>query len=432
VAWFEVYRDPVLTGLISTALTNAFEVRLAATRVEEAAAAYRVQRSALFPTLTGAGSWSRARVGDIPPAPGVTTGQFDVFGQLSYELDFWGRLRGLSAAGRARYLATEEARRVVRMGLISQVAVTYFQLRALDRQLEIARETLLSRTSLLEVVKARFAEENGLGFGIVSELDVRQAETQVHAASASIARLERSVALAENALNLLMGRPPGPVSRGPALTEQVQPAGIPAGLPSALLLRRPDLQAAESQLAAARADVVVARAAYFPTVSLTAALGVQSVELEDLFSGGTSRAWRFVPQVAGPIFNAGRIRAGVRTARAREVAALVGYEQAIQSAFREVEDALVSVRWLRKQLAAEEAAVRAEQRRLALSRLRYEAGVASFSDVLDAERFLFSAELSAVQTRADVLVAVAQLYRALGGGWDAGTEPATVPQPAGR
>jgi multidrug efflux system outer membrane protein len=229
VAWFEVYRDPVLTGLISTALTNAFEVRLAATRVEEAAAAYRVQRSALFPTLTGAGSWSRARVGDIPPAPGVTTGQFDVFGQLSYELDFWGRLRGLSAAGRARYLATEEARRVVRMGLISQVAVTYFQLRALDRQLEIARETLLSRRSLLEVVKARFAEENGLGFGDCLGLDVRQAETQVHAASASIARLERSVALAENALNLLMGRPPGPVSRGPALTEQTQPAGDPGG-----------------------------------------------------------------------------------------------------------------------------------------------------------------------------------------------------------
>ncbi len=239
----------------------------------------------------------------------------------------------------------------------------------------------------------------------------------MYSALSSIASLERAVALTENSLRFLLGQPPGPVPRGRSLADQWEPAGIPAGLPSELMLRRPDLRAAEQQLIAANANIGAARAAYFPTVSLTGAFGVQSVELEDLFSSGTSKAWSFAPQVAGPIFNGGRIRAGVQVAKARQQAALAVYEQAIQNAFREVDDALISIIKLRERLAADEANVKAEQRRLQLSEWRYEEGIASYSDVMDAQRFLFSAQLGAVQTRNDLLAATSQLYKALGGGW---------------
>ncbi len=415
VGWSSLYHDPVLADLIATALANHLDLRIAAARVEEARAGHAAQRSFLLPSLDASGGWTRAGVGDIPPAPGATAGQFDVFGLLSYEVDVWGRLRRLTEAARARLLATEAARQTVRIGLVASVATTYFNLRALDRQLEIARETHASRTGILELTRFKFNEEAGLGFGIVSELDVRQAETQVHTARAAIASLERAIAVTENSLRFLLGRNPGDIPRGDTLAAQWQPGEIPAGLPSDLLLRRPDIRAAEQELVAAHANVGAARAAYFPTVSLTAALGVQSVELDDLFSGGAARAWKFTPQVAGPIFQAGRIRAGVRVAEARRQAALAGYQQSIQNAFREVEDALVSIAKLREQLDAEEANVTAEQRRLELSQLRYREGVASYTDLLDAQRFLFSAQLNAVQTRNNLLAAMAQLHRALGG-----------------
>jgi len=315
-------------------------------------------------------------------------------------------------------LATEEARKTVQIGLVASVATTYFNLRALDRQLEIARDTYASRTNILELTRIKFNEADGLGFGIVSELDVRQAETQVHTARSTIASLERAIAVTENALRFIIGQNPGPVPRGDTLTEQWQPETIPAGLPSDLLLRRPDLRAAEQQLVAANADIGAARAAYFPTLSLTAALGVQSVDLDDLFSVGTSKAWKLAPQLAGPIFNAGRISAGVQVAKAREQAALAAYQQAIQNAFREVDDALVSITKLREQLAADEDNVRAEKRRFELSQLRYNEGIASYTDLLDAQRFLFSAELNAVQTRNTLLASIAQLYKAVGGGWN--------------
>lgn len=422
-AWWGFYHDAALTNLIATALTNNYDLRLAAARIEEARAGYRAQSSALFPTIDASGVWTRARVGDIPPAPGSTSGRFDVFGLLSYEVDVWGRIRRLTESARAQFLATEEARKTVTIGLISGVATTYFNLRALDRQLEIARATYESRTNILELTKIKFNQVNGLGYGIVSELDVVQAATQVYAAQSSIASLERAVAVTENALRFLLGQNPGPVPRGDTLAAQWQPSEIPAGLPSDLLLRRPDVRAAEQLLIAANANIGVARAAYFPQLSLTAALGVQSLQLDDLFSGGTSRAWKFAPQVAAPIFNAGRIRAGVSAATAREQAALATYQQAIQNAFLEVDDALVSITKLREQLSADEGNARAEQRRLELARLRYDAGISSYSDLLDAQRFLFSAELTAVQTRNNLLAATTQLYKALGGGW---TEAGTV------
>jgi outer membrane protein, multidrug efflux system len=416
MAWWEYYQDPVLTNLLATALAHNIDLRIAAARVEEAMGGYRAQRSFLFPSVDGSAAWTRGRVGDLPPAPGTTSGQFDVFGLLSYELDFWGRLRRLSEAERARALSSEEARKTIQITLIANVAIAYFNLRALDRQLEIARETYVSRTDILEFTHLKFNAQDGFGQGISSELDVRQAETQVYTARSTIASLQRAIAQTENALRFLLGANPGPVPRGQTLEAQWQPSEIPAGLPSELLLRRPDISAAEQQLRAAEADIGAARAAYFPTISLTAALGVQSVELEDLFSTGTSRAWRFAPQLVAPIFNAGRIRAGVQVASARQQMALAAYEQSILNAFREVDDALTAITHLREQLAADEANVEAEQRRFELSRLRYEEGIASYSDLLDAQRFLFSAELSAVQTRNELLAATAQLYKALGGG----------------
>ena len=412
VAWWQFYRDPVLTNLIALALTNNHDVEIAAARVEQALGGYRAQRSVLWPTLDASGSWTRARSGYT----GSTGNTFDAFGLLSYEVDIFGRNRRLSESARAQWLASEEGHRAVYLSLVGNVAATYFNLRILDAQLAVARQTLASRTNSFELVRIKYNEVAGKGQGIVSELDVKQAETQVHVARSSIASLERAVAVTENALSFLIGRNPGGVDRGQALASQLELGVIPAGLPSDLLLRRPDLRAAEQQLIAANANIGAARAAYFPTLSLTAALGSQSIAVEDLFSG-PSRAWRFAPQVTTPIFNAGRIRAGVQTAQARQREALAAYEQAIQNAFREVDDGLVSVVKLREQLAADEDAVHAERKRLELSRLRYEGGVASYSDVLDAERFLFNAELQSIQTRGDWLIACAQLYKSLGGGW---------------
>lgn len=410
LAWWEMFQDPVLTNLIRTALENNRDIRIAAARVEQARGAYAISRSALFPALTGSAAWTRGRSG----ITGNTAEQFDILGLLSYEVDFWGRLRRLNEAARAQLLSSEEAHRSVYIGLIAAVASGYFSLRGLDDQLAIAQSTYVSRTNSLELTRIRYNDNNG----IVSEVDVRQAETQVHAAENSRVELERAIASTENALSFLLGMNPGPIERGCALAEQTLSASVPAGLPSELLLRRPDILAAEQQLIAANANIGVARAAYFPTISITAALGLQSLDLDDLFNAGTSGAWNFSPQVVGPIFNGGRIRAGVRIAEAEKSEFLARYGQAIQNAFREVEDGLVAVAKLREQMAVGEAAVEAERRRVELSRDRYENGVTSYFEVLDAERSLFAAELSLVQTRTDLLSAMAQLYKALGGGWD--------------
>lgn len=427
VAWWDLYQDPVLTNLITTALANNKDLQIAATRIEEAMGGYRAQRSFLLPELNASADWVRSRSGITR----ISGNSYSVLGLLSYEVDLWGRLRRLNESARARLLASEEGHAAVQIGLVASVAGTYFNLRALDEQLDVARRTHASRTNSLELTRIKFGEEHGKGWGIVSELDVCQAETQVHAARSTIASLERAVAVAENALSVLLGQNPGPVPRGAVPALPPPPDSIPAGLPSDLLLRRPDVRAAEQQLIAANANIGAARAAYFPTLSLTAALGLQSTQLDDLFTAGLSKTWQFAPQIAGPIFNAGRIRAGVQVAEAQRNTALATYEQAIQNAFREVDDALVTVAKLREQQGADEANARAERRRLELSRLRYDGGVSSYSDVLDAERYLFSAELTAIQTRSDLLAAYAQLYKALGGGWNGPQSPwhSSSPQP---
>ena len=409
----ELYRDSVLNNLIATALSNSPDVRSALARIEQAAAALRIQQADYWPSVNGSATYTSARKGNIPPLRGAEGDQYDIFGALSYEVDVWGRIRRLNESARAQYLATEEARRSVEIGLVAGVAAGYFNLRALDRQLEIAAATLASRQDMLELTKIKFDD----GGGIVSELDVVQAQTQVSSTKSSIASLQRLIATTENALNLLLGGYPGDVPRGLGVAEQWQPDDVPAGLPSDLLLRRPDVRAAEQSLIAANANIGVARAAYFPAISLTGALGVQSDELSDLFDTGISKAWSFSPNLAAPIFNAGKIRANVRVAEAQRKQALADYEKAIQTAFREVADALAGVRYLREQLAADEETLQAETKRLDLAQARYEGGVAAFSDVLDAQRYQFSAELTAVQTRNDLLNATVQLYKALGGGW---------------
>ncbi len=422
-----MYRDPVLNNLVATALTNSPDVRGALARIEAAAAALRIQRADYWPAVNGTASYATARKGNVAPLPGAEGDEFDLFGVLSYEVDVWGRIRRLNEAARAQYLASEEARRTVAIGLVANVVSTYFNLRALDRQLDIATETLASRRDMLELTRVKFDDGNG----IVSELDVAQAQTQVSSAQSAIANLRRLIAITENALAALLGGPPRDIPRGLDLEAQWQPEEVPAGLPSDVLLRRPDVRAAEQNLVAANANVGVARAAYFPAISLTGALGLQSDDLGDLFDVGLSKAWNFTPSLAAPIFNAGKLRANVRAAAAQRQAALADYEKAIQNAFREVNDALAGVRYLREQLAADEDTVRAESRRFELAQMRYEGGVASYSDVLDAQRYLFSAQLTAVQTRNDLLNASVQLYKALGGGW---REPAagagrSVPPP---
>jgi multidrug efflux system outer membrane protein len=410
--WWEVFQDPVLTNLVTTALRHNQDLRIAAARVEQALGSYHMQRASLLPWVNGSADWTRGRSG----ITGRTSGQFDVFGSLSYEIDFWGRLRRLSEAARARLLATEEGRKNVYIALVAQVAATYFNLRALDEQLVIARRTSVSRANSLELTKVRYDDNNG----IVSELDVRQAESQVYAAQSAIVDLERAVATTENALSFLLGGNPGPIERGRPITEQRASAAPPPGLPSDLLLRRPDILAAEQQLIAANANIGAARAAYFPTISITAALGLQSIQLQDLFSAGASKAWNFAPQIAGPIFNGGRVRAGVRVAEAQQRELLAAYEQTIQNAFREVDDALITVAKLREQIVIGEATVASEGRRLELSLDRYENGVSGYLEVLDAERALFSAQLGLAQARGDLLAAVSLAYKALGGGWAPG------------
>ena len=422
----DLYRDPVLNQLIATALSNSPDVRSAMARIEQAAAALRIQQADYWPALNGSATYSKARKGNIPPLRGAEGEQYDVFGALSYEIDVWGRVRRLNEAARAQYLASEEAKRSIEIGLVAGVASAYFNLRALDRQLEIANSTLTSRQDMLELTKIKFDD----GSGIVSELDVVQAQTQVSSTKSSIANLQRLIATTEDALNLLLGGYPGDVPRGLGLAEQWQPEDLPAGLPADLLLRRPDVRAAEQSLIAANANIGVARAAYFPAISLTGALGLQSDELSDLFDTGLSKAWSFSPNLAAPIFNGGKIRANVRVAEAQQKEALANYEKTVQTAFREVADALASVQYLRRQLAADEETLQAETKRLDLSQARYEGGVSDYSDVLDAQRYQFSAELTAVQTRNDLLNATVQLYKALGGGWQAGTAAPEATAPA--
>ena len=415
--WFELFQDPTLTNLVTTALTENFDLRIASERVLQARAALRITRSDQFPTADASASAVGTRFSQrganraIPPGVDPEVAYAQVGFSLGWELDVWGRLRRLTEAARAQYLATEEARRGVVTTLVADVTETYLGLRALDLELAIARRTRDVANDSLRLTRTRRER------GVATALDVQQAEQLLHIASAQIAGLERDAAQAENALSLLLGRAPGEIPRGLELEAFKLPPAVPAGLPSELLERRPDIRQAEQELVAANAQIGVAKAEYFPRISLTGLFGFQSRALSDLLTG-PARLWTASANATAPIFNAGRTRANVRLAESVQRELVVNYQRAIYSALREVADALAAYRKTSEQRAEQEQLVEALRNSARLSNERYQGGIDNYLQVLDAQRNLFQGELDLARLRQLELSSLVQLYRALGGGWD--------------
>jgi NodT family efflux transporter outer membrane factor (OMF) lipoprotein len=413
--WFELFRDDALIGLVKTALQENFELRIAAQRVLQARAAYGITRAGQWPSVDASADLIAARSSQVGANRGIPGGaDTDVsYAQagfsLSWELDVWGRLRRLSEAGRAQYLATEEARRGVITTLVADVGQTYLALRALDLEREISIRTRDAATDNLRLVEARRAS------GVASGLDVRQAEQLLFTATGQIASIDREIALAENALSLLLGHAPEDIPRGRPL-ESFQVPAVPAGLPSALLERRPDIREAEQQLVSANAQIGAAKADYFPRISLTGFFGAQSRQLSDLLSGPAVLASAGLG-AAVPVFNAGRTRNNVKLAEAIHGEALVNYQRVIYSAFRDVSDGLSSYTKTTEQRTQQERLVEALSASSQLATQRYQGGLDSYLPVLDAQRNLFQGELDLARLRQQELSSLVQLYRALGGGW---------------
>jgi outer membrane protein, multidrug efflux system len=408
--WWDVFQDDQLRTLIRTALTQNYDSRIAASRVLEAQAQLGITRADQFPSVgAGAGiSDTRNSQSKFLPAFETSTGQVNL--AAAWELDFWGKYRRATEAARANLIASEWARREVLSTLVANVASAYFQLRALDLQLEISQRTLNSRQESLRLTRIL------AGGGSTTLLDVRQAEQLVFTASAEIPVLEQQIEQQENFLSILLGQNPENIPRGQTLIEQRQPPDVPAGLPSALLERRPDIQEAEAQLVAANAEIGVARAAYFPQISLNGAGGFQSSALTSLFTGPAG-AWSFGASLTQPIFTGGRLRSQVRLAEARQQTAVLSYQQSIQGAFRNVSDGLVAYRKTREFRTQQELLFRSAEDAARLSHMRYNGGVTGYLEVLTNETNAFSTELGLVQARLNELLALVQLYQALGGGW---------------
>jgi NodT family efflux transporter outer membrane factor (OMF) lipoprotein len=414
--WFELFRDDQLTQLVSTALKQNFELRIAAERVLQARAAYGIRRADQFPVVdvsADVNSSRSSRVGAnrfIPPGADTSVSYTQAGFSLGWELDVWGRLRRLSEAARAQYLATEEARHGVMTTLVADVTETYLAIRALDLELEIATRTRDVATDSVRLIEAR---RTG---GVATGLDVRQAEQLLYTATGQIAGVEREIAQAENALSLLLGQLPGDVPRGRPLEAFQVPPSVPAGLPSALLERRPDIRQAEQELIAANAQIGAAKAEYFPRISLTGFLGSQSRALSNLLTGPAVVANATVG-AAAPIFNAGRTRANVHLTEAVQREALVNYQRVIYTAFRDVSDSLAAYAKTSQQRTEQERLVAALRASTDLSTQRYRGGLDSYLPVLDAQRNLFQGELELARLRQRELGSIVQLYRALGGGW---------------
>jgi outer membrane protein, multidrug efflux system len=410
--WREFFTDPRLQGLVEASLENNRDLRTAALRIEEARAQYGIIAADTLPSVGGTVTGSRGRTSSAtsPTGASIVGSSYQVGLTLSaFELDFFGRVRSLNEAALSQYLATEEARNAVQISLVAEVAKAYLTERALAEQEDLARRTLTSRESAYKFAQQRF------DVGASSALDLRQNEILVQTARASLATLVRQRAQALNALTLLVGRPLSDLPEAAPFGAQQLVAELPAGLPSDLLTRRPDIRASELRLKASNANIGAARAAFFPRISLTAGLGSASGELSGLFEAGT-HTWSFVPQLVLPIFDAGRNRANLNLAEVRNNIAVVDYEKSIQAAFREVSDALVARSAIDEQIDAQNRVVEAQRERLRLADLRYQNGVASSLDLLDAQRELFSAEQVLVQARLLRLTNATDLYRALGGG----------------
>jgi len=408
--WWDIFQDEQLRTLIRTAVVQNYDSRIAASRVLEARAQLGITRADQFPSVgAGAGiSDTRNSQSKFLPAFETSTGQVNL--AVAWELDFWGKYRRATEAARANLIASEWARREVLSTLVANVAGAYFQLRALDLQLEISKRTLNSRQESLRLT--RILADGGS----TTLLDVRQAEQLVFTASAEIPVLEQEIEQQENFISILLGQNPGDIPRGHTLTEQRQPPEVPPGLPSSLLERRPDIQQAEAQLVAANAEIGVARAAYFPQISLNGAGGFQSSALTSLFTGPAG-AWSFGASLTQPIFTGGRLRSQVSLAEARQQTAVLSYQQSIQGAFRDVSDGLVAYRKTREFRTQQELLFRSAEDAARLSHMRYNGGVTGYLEVLTNETNAFSTELGLVQSQLNELLAVVRLYQALGGGW---------------
>lgn len=415
IPWRTYFSDPALQALIDTALVNNRDLRTALARVLEARALYGIQRADQFPTVGVQADGTRARVpGDLnlTGQPQVSS-QYQVgLGLASWELDFWGRVRSLKDAALQNYLATDAAAQAATLSLITQVADSYLTLRELDERLELTRETIASRAESLRIFRRRFEE------GAISKLDLTQVETLWQQARALGADLERIRAEQAHALALLVGAPLNLPEQAEPLDDTAVMRELPAGLPSDLLVNRPDIVAAEHQLQAANANIGAARAAFLPSITMTGAFGTASAELDGLFSGA-SRAWNFAPSISLPIFDAGRRQSALDLAEARRDQAVAGYEKTIQAAFRDVSDALSARHWLAEQVEVLRATVAAQTERARLAQLRYDHGASPYLEVLDAQRDLLAAQQTLVQTRRALLSSRVGLYAALGGGTQA-------------
>ncbi|HEV2990151.1 MAG TPA: efflux transporter outer membrane subunit [Candidatus Angelobacter sp.] len=408
--WWEVFQDEQLQQLIRAALQQNYDVRIAATRILEAEAVLGITRADQLPTVTGGASTANQRSPRSKVIPPIESSPSQVNLALVWELDFWGRYRRATEAARANLLASQWARQEVISTLVSNVAGAYFQLRELDLELEISQRTLASREDSLKLTRL-LADH-----GAISMLDVRQAEQLVFTASEQIPSLERRIEQQENFISTLLGKNPDAVARGRKLTDQPHLPQVPAGLTSALLERRPDIRQAEQQLIAFNARIGVAKAAYFPQIALTANAGYQSSALGSLFTGPAG-LWSFGGSLAQPIFEGGRLRNNVRLTEAQKEEALLFYQQTIQQAFREVSDALIAYRKDQEFRQQQEQLTGSAQDAAHLSDIRYKGGATSYLEVLTNETNYFSAELNLAQARLNELLALVQLYRALGGGW---------------
>jgi multidrug efflux system outer membrane protein len=409
--WWQVYRDPVLTQLIHTAIAQNYDVRIAAARVLEAQAQVGITRANQLPSANvGAGIFSQenAKVTNLFPAYQVNAGQLNL--SVIWNLDFWGKYRRQTEAARAQLLATEWGQRAVISSLVANVATAYFQLRALDSELEISKNTLASRQQSLQLTQ--FLESHGGASG----LDVSQSQQLVYTASETIPDLERQIQQQENVLSVLLGENPQSIHRGRALTEQPVPQNVPTGLPSELLERRPDVRQEEENMVAANAQIGVAKASFFPSLSLTGAGGLESNALNQFISHA-SESWYGAFSVSQPVFEGEALRSGLRLARANWQEAVLSYQQTVQNALEQVSNSLVASQKDREFREQQDLLTQAAQQTDQFSEVLYKNGGASYLQVLTSETNYFSAELNLVQAQLNERLALVQLYQALGGGW---------------
>lgn len=424
-AWWHQFEDDVLNGLIDEALKQNNDLRIATSRVDEYVGRFWVGRSGLFPQIGAYGYATQDRASERGATPIPSTMKNPVENYQagfsgSWEIDIWGKLRRATEASKADLLSTEEARQAVILSLVSAVANGYILLRDYDKQLEIATRTAKTREESYKLFKLRYEG------GVISELELNQVKSEYEQALATIPQIEKQITFQENALSLLLGRNPGPIDRGKSIDELTLPA-VPAGLPSDLLEKRPDVRQAEQALVAANARIGVAKAQFFPTISLTGLFGWASVELSNLFTG-PAQVWSWGGAAVAPIFTGGSLMGQFWASEAIQQQTLFNYQSTVQTAFREVDDSLADQKRTREQLEAQKRQVDALKEYARIARLRYDNGYTSFIEVLDAERSLFSAELTYAQTQGILFSALVNLYKAMGGGWVVEADKLTSPE----